>query len=87
MRGIEYKNITRNVDNYRDNSCTENPLFKGPFDQGRHIFRGIFLWSILGHILCGDTINVMHLLIHGFNAHGLDMKIRRKSVSTSVITW
>ena len=28
---------------HRDNSCTENPLFKGPFDQGRHIFRGHFL--------------------------------------------
>ena len=42
-----------------------------------------------GHILCRDTINVMlmHLLINGCNAHSLDMKNRRKSVSTSVKTW
>ena len=37
------------------------------------------------HILCGETIFVVlrRLLMNGFNAHGLDMKNRRKSVSTS----
>ena len=70
------------------------PSLQGTICSGKTYFHGTFSCGVFcllackcpltsGHLLCGDTINVMllHLLINGFsmkNRHGVPMKNRRK---------